>query len=295
MRRPLLQRPFETDLCLALPHLAREALEVIVNQDALAAHRRAIEESEDGWFTWGGFEALYADLVVSGYDKGLRRISRQFTAIVNRQQQLRTIVLKLDWMKGKRDSDELGADDWMFFAASDVISFVTTVRSLFDHLARSFAEVATHRASVPKFSFNDLQRWLERDRSNSEILGEDLAELILADNWFEAIKAMRDDLIHQDARALVFPDTTPITFVVHGGTGALSSDPLLMYNENVANFERFAAAVLARLHVLLEASASAVRDRAAVGHGVGDGRSLHRGLAVLADWLDECIEAYSQT
>jgi hypothetical protein len=45
------------------------------------------------------------------------------------------IVLNVEWMRSLRDTGELDSGTWMYFAASDTISFLTSVRSLFDHLA----------------------------------------------------------------------------------------------------------------------------------------------------------------
>jgi hypothetical protein len=135
---------------------------VLVDRAALDRHRKAIQENEKGWFVWGELERLSTACHVyrATGQTDQDELCRHITAVTTHVQDLRTIVAKLDWMRELRDAEQLDSYTWIYFAATDVVSFLTNVRSMFDRLARAMRAAANQPGSVPLLSFNELQKWL---------------------------------------------------------------------------------------------------------------------------------------
>jgi hypothetical protein len=255
-------------------------------------HRSAIREGDDGPFVWGSFERLLTDCLVNRAlgREDVDQVHRELRAVANRLTDLRTIAMKLDWLLEQRDSGTLDPMVWMLFATSDVSGFLTNVRSLFDHLARSMRAAAPQPRSIPQFSFNDLRKWaLREDLEQGRQIGERVHELVVACSWFEELRDLRDELVHRDATALVFPTESGIAVQVYGGVRLLIDEPALMQSESVASFERLAAATMARLYSLLEDAADAMSDQLKLREQEGDGQSVHGGLRVLSRWTDDYL------
>src|SRR5262249_49384658 len=142
-------------------------------------------------------------------------------AVANRLTDLRTSAMKLAWLLQRRDADELDPMMWMFFASGDVTFFFTTVRSLFDHLAQAITAAAPQPGGVPR-SFNDLRNWASRqDIDAGRQIGDAVVELVLACDWFDTLRSVRDALVHRDAQTIVFPTAPGIAFQVYGAARLL--------------------------------------------------------------------------
>jgi hypothetical protein len=268
---------------------------LLVDRATLHQHREAIQQDEKGWFVWGELERLSTACHVYHATGQTDRdmLYRHITAVTTHVQDLRTTVAKLDWMRELRDVGQLDSYTWIYFAATDVVSFLTNVRSMFDRLSRAMRAVANQPANVPLLSFNDLQKWLAKPQVDREVLGGDLATLVeQTRDWFEVLRDVRDELIHYDARALVFPGAGIGVQVYAGVRLLLPDDSSLMLNQNVVDFRYFAAAVMARVYVLLEDASKAILARAGFARG-GEGWHHNPGLGILADWTDQLIAALS--
>lgn len=247
--------------------------------------------ADDEAYTWGAFDRLITDCHVAwALDQdAIVETYRELRAIANRLTDLRTVPMKLDWMLQRRDLGELDPFGWMYFASSDINSFLTNLRALFDHLARAMRCAAPHPGGIPR-SFNGLRKWAARETNDqARQLGTRQLGLVMGCDWFDELRALRDDLVHNDAHTLVFPREAGIAMQVYGRARALIAEPGLMLSESVVSFERFAAATMARLHVLLEESAEAMSDALPLNEPVGEGRSVHGGLRILAAWTDQYL------
>jgi hypothetical protein len=218
--------------------------------------------------------------------EGLGGLHRQLVDITRREWDLFTIVLKLDWLRERRDANELDPMVWMLFAANDVNSFLMNVRSLFDHVAKVIRLVSG--GQTPQ-SFGDLRKWVAKD-THAHALEPRLVQLVAGCDWFEDLRRVRDDLMHRAAETVVFPEVPYIGVqITKGVTDRLITEPELLdpQNSNVAIFERFSVASLARIHVLLEDVAHVAQDLWAVPDHADGARSGHLGLAVVARWCDD--------
>lgn len=165
---------------------------MLVDRKALEAQRAAIQSDGEHWFVWGAFEELWlhcqlertrptADSATA--DDRVRKAYFHLSALQTRLTDVRTVVLKLDWMKGLRDSADLQPVTWMLFASNDFVSFLSTVRSAMDRLARALAVAAPRPGGIPQ-SCSDLQKWLSKGPARSAELGEAAARAVSQATWF---------------------------------------------------------------------------------------------------------------
>jgi hypothetical protein len=268
---------------------------VLVDAQALGALKASVQhDDEDRAFVFGDFDRLWAAMHIErnprlSAEDSLNAVMRHLTATLNRQQDLRTSAAKLDWMLHLVRDGHLDQYTYMFFAASDIVGFLTSARSLLDHLSRALVAAAPKRDSLPKFSFRRLRERLDEHRELRPNLGERLSDLVLACDWFDEIKDLRDELIHYDALTLVFPTVDGVQFQLYKGVRILVDEPALMINENVASFERVAAAVYSQVGRLLEDVSLPMAETIGIELFPNDGASLHPGLEVLARWSDELL------
>jgi hypothetical protein len=266
-----------------------------MDSDSITRLRDSIVlEDEDGPYQSEVFVRLSVSCHLAralGNDE-LDGLHRQLVDITRRKWDLLTIVLKLDWMRSRRDAKELDPMVWMLFAANDVNSFLMNVRSLFDHLAKVIRIVSGRQ--TPQ-SFNDLRNWVAKDTHDpSRVLDERLIRLISDCDWFEDLRDLRDDILHRAAETTVFPELPYLGIQIHKGiTDRLIAEPGLLdpENANVAIFERFAIAALSRLHVLLEEVSSVVMELLAIPDAGDGARSFHGGLGVIHQWCEEALAA----
>jgi len=245
---------------------------------------------DDGPFIWGDFERVVAEsMVVREAGRPQHELYRQLRATQNRLTDLRTIPMKVNWMLQQRDVGNLDPYDWMFFASSDVNSFLSNVRSLFDHLADALRAAAPKPGSIPQQSFRKLSDWVGKGgEREAEQLGRSAFNIVAGCDWFQELRTVRDDLTHRDAQTIIFPRAEGIAVVMFNHTRELFDEPELMGPGNLLRFERLAVATMGRLHELLEETAAAVATTAGFGLR-GDGASVHSGLGVLARWTDDYL------
>lgn len=263
---------------------------MLVDINALRRHRAAIRMGDDGYFVWGDFERVVAEsMEVRETGQLQRELYRQLRATQNRLTDLRTIPVKLNWMLQQRDAGTLDPYDWMFFASSDVNSFLANVRSLFDHLADALRAAAPKPGGIPQQSFRKLRDWVAKDGERAaEQLGRSACRIVAGCDWFQQLRAVRDDLTHRDAQTIILPGVEGIAVVMFNRTRQLLDEPELMGPGSFLRFERLAAATMGRVYELLEETAAAIATTAGF-RLAGDGASVHSGLGVLAQWTDDYL------
>lgn len=267
---------------------------MIVSAEALRRQAEAVKyDDEHGWFTWGVFDRLLAVCLVREAEgtvpQGLRRHLR---VVRNRLSDMRTSAAKLEWLHGLRTAGHLEEIRWMYYATNDVTSFVTAARSLMDNLAEAYDAASTQPGTLPT-SFRKLRQKLtnEPDGPMHSVMPAGIPDIVRACEWFVPLREMRDGVIHRSAETIVLPRSESISVIFAGGGAAPPSEDWLVGNNNLVNFEWFAAAVSARVHELLEDSAE--RIAALHFHGLEDndlpGWSVHFGLETVDRWTRDLL------
>lgn len=253
----------------------------------LRRHRQALREDDDGWFLWGNLEALWTHGHINRQpcQENLPP-TWQLRAILNVRGDLYTTLGKVEWLLQQRDHGILDPLGFSAFAASDIVSFFTQVRSLFDYWADAIRLSALQPDQVRQGSFQRLQNWLE-DEHHRQLLGSRTGDLVADCQWFADIRNIRDGLIHRNVDVIVFPEEPGITFDVFAGAERLIDEPALRVSDTVASFERVAAATMARLYAFTEDVAHELVKRYEVPEELlVDGWVKGPGLDVAAGWTD---------
>ncbi len=265
---------------------------MLIDQAALIELRDGILFNEDAPYTSGVYLELWTDIHIANAigTAPLGPLKGELAKVLNRQRDLLTLVSKLEWMRQLRDGGKLDPMIWFHYARSDVDSFFTTTRSLFDHLAVAVGLTAAKRGVSPT-SFNRLRAWIARSPdANGANLGSKTAELIASADWFDELRALRDGLVHDGDESLVFPGGPGIQVQLYAGARKRINDPSLLLGENTASFERIAAATASRIWVLLERLADDIRQRLQITpSGGGPAMSVHSGLGVLRGWIEDTL------
>src|SRR5262249_27076271 len=160
---------------------------------------------------------------------------------------------------------------------------------LFDEVAGFVREIAPRPDVVKDDGFEVLRNWLTKRSVNLELLGVEVAEVVSSCDWFGEVRGVRDDIIHSAALTIVFPEAEEILFQVHLGTSRRRVlVPEVMSNDGVADFRRYAALAMAQLDDFLSRLTAVVLSSVAAFQGLGpaNGRSSHRGLTTLKEWLE---------
>ena len=109
--------------------------------------------------------------------------------------------------------------------------------------------------------------------------------------WFFDFRGVRDALIHSGAFTLVFGDPKDgILFQIYKDLiKNLISHDILMFNENVAYFERYAAMYLSHLLVFLERLAEVLKEKYKIKPFFKDASCSSLGFGIILDWMQSLL------
>lgn len=159
-----------------------------------------------------------------------------------------------NWQKTMVRQGHLDTYHNMLYGGILADAFITRYRSAYDTIAKAFKEIARHPAYAPT-SFSLVQKEC-RKPNNVKIYGDDLARLIESSDWFAQTKKVRDGIVHDHFQTSGFMHSR-ILFQVgkhHKAKGFVNmiNIPEVMINENLVDFELYAAVHIAYTLWLLE-------------------------------------------
>lgn len=259
------------------------------------ARRLIVYLNETERYVWRGeFMSLSNDLFLS---RDLKRTFAQTNSLMNKIIQdilnIEVLINRLEWTRKKASDDEYLKKNWMSFASVDIEHFFIEIRSIMDYVAEIIVCTSKKRGQLPKkvsktTSFEELRNWVLESPSNKVRLGKDISKIVESANWFSSIRLIRDALIHKGGFALVFMDPKEgILFQVTKGFKNYVNHDIVMYNEYVAYFDRFAAIYVSYLFLFLERFAKAIFSILQPQHFDS---SIRSGFSdVLVQWMDSFI------
>lgn len=259
--------PFQVNLLSII--LERLVLvRMTIKADRLLQALSTIHESSGGYIREGDFISLMMNIRLNAL---LRRkvpnILSFLRYIDNETNKIEVVTSRLAWQKELWSLNKLDDNTWMSYASCDIDFFHIIIRSIFDYLAKIMKRVANQPEQVPDEGFNDLKNWLIKegipDNDNLQRVGKELANIVLSCEWFDDIKNIRDLNIHQGGFTITFPEKSKnrILFQVYKGVTGHISIPEVMYNENVVDFELYAAVYFGYLSALLEVASKIIDER----------------------------------
>lgn len=202
-----------------------------------------------------------------------------------------TLASRMEWMLGLADSGTLSEGHFGEYATADIEGFHTQLRSLFDYLAQAMAPYASRK--IPE-SFRRLQDRILCDNQYGAGIGQALADLVIACNWFGYMRDTRDELVHRGGRSIIFPARGEILFQTYGEEGIRHTFPPVMYNENVADFRLYGGMYLGRLSDYMEKWALTMATIAGVDVAPMQAGFCGPGVPVAIKWIQLARQRFAQ-
>lgn len=246
-------------------------------------------------YVWRGeFLSLYGGLILSrNINEDFSRTYSLMMQIIQDIWNIEILINRLEWTRKKACDDEYLNKNWMSFASVDIEHFFIEIRAIMDYVAEIIVCTAKKRGQLPKkvsktASFEELRNWVLESPSNKARLGKEMSDIIESAKWFSSVRSIRDALIHSGGFALVFMEPKDgILFQVSKGFKNYVKHGIVMYNDNVAYFDRFATIYISYLLLFLERFAKAVSSILQLKHFDSSPRS---GFSeVLVQWMDSFI------
>jgi hypothetical protein len=159
------------------------------------------------------------------------------------------------WLKEMVFHDHLDTEYNMYYGTALADAFITKYRSSYDTIAKALIEIIIDRDHPPRPSFTELREICTQEKY-VQILGDDLARLIQSCDWYNPLLDARDKLVHHNHQVMgfLFPR---ILFQIYTKDEnnfpvKLINIPEVMDNENLVNFELYAAVHIGYTFWLLE-------------------------------------------
>lgn len=215
-----------------------------IREEKIKIAYSTLQKNKDyGYFSTSKFLNVWEKITFnSKTDEKFSVVSHPIQHILQDLENIETVIERLEWQNTMRKTKNLSDGRWMSYAGYDIDRFHLEIRSIFDYIAEIIMKVSDNPKNIrgEGRSFNKLKKWLAKDNGkNSQILGNDLAVLVLSADWFDDIKKVRDESVHNGGFTAVFPEGEMILFQVLKGYESLVSIPEVMYNDNVVNFEPY--------------------------------------------------------
>jgi hypothetical protein len=257
----------------------------MIDREFLLAATLAIEEDKTGPCLHGELHRLNGALLLPPMNEQLpTKLHPPLQLVVADLWDVLTIIWRVEWQRELARDRQLDDTQWMYFAAADVREFHVGLRSLYNHVAWMIPHVALKHGQVPWTSFRKLRNWTELP-ANAARLGE-LGQLIQACSWFDVLRTVRDSIVHDGAKPVVFPQLEKISFQVYSANlRGLRIEPLML-NENLLDFELYAAVLLGQTIGFLEKLAAAILGKYQIPTVTAQFRHYHPALRVLKQWID---------
>lgn len=238
-------------------------------------------------FWTGQFVSLSTDLGQGQQCNNFKRVGQLVGFIVKDIGNISTIIHRLSWFRNAQIDDEFRKCMWFDYAKLDVEHFHVELRSIMDYIGEIISIMAEKRGQVPN-SFNDLINYVKKNNGNRARLGEELSTIIESACWFPSLRGVRDSLVHVGGSTLIFdiPEEAVLFQIYNGELHDLVDLKVLMYNENVAHFDRYAAFYLSNIFVFLEKIAKYIYQKNEIVRiGIGDSNISSPGFYIIHDWI----------
>lgn len=204
---------------------------------------------------------------------------------------LETVALKLAFLKSEWEKGNLNDTAWAYFAQGEIEFFLIAMRSAFDFISSLLLLASEAPGQMKQRSFQKLRNWI-LDVGNIKRAGADVTAILNKCDWFEQLRALRDAIVHNGAETIIFTaEKGRILFLIVQGSRPydFTSVPCIMYNENVADFEMFAAMYYGYFIALLEEVSMLVLKKTGLKYHGRDPSASHPGIQILQDLMEKLL------
>lgn len=252
----------------------------------LEAGLATIRRSDSGCAHCGQFPDLIADLAVD--QSSHHRAWVEVTRINQGLWGVFTSAQRLEWQRTMVAEGHLPELAWVFFAGADVTLFHVTLRSLFDHAAGLIQLCADQPGTVPGDSFRALRTWLGK-AGNERRLGTELSTVVANAGWFDAMRDVRDSIVHEGGQPIVLPPKEGVWFQVVGPRVKQVLEPALMPNPNVVDFELYAGMYTGYTLGFLDRVSAIARKRFGRPAQNGLAWASVGGISTIHGWMERLL------
>jgi hypothetical protein len=274
-----------------------------ISRDRLEIARSLIKkdgEKEGFWYTSSKFDNFLFDVVESLHTNKIKDDARKaklsrtayyLEGIHHDMSVLLNICHQANWQKTMTIQRNLDYFHNMKYGAVLADAFLTRYRSTYDTIAKAFCAISKYPNQAPE-SFTDLRN-KDKNDNNVRLFGKELARLIQDCDWYDQMVEVRDDVVHRNAITSGFM-ASKILFQVTKRFKNKIDFPEVMFNENLVDFELYAAVHISNTLWFLEEFARIGYD---ILQPIGYSSERHRnhdGFGVLKEWIERVLAAPTQ-
>ncbi|HZS73527.1 MAG TPA: hypothetical protein VFA69_03380 [Candidatus Nitrosotalea sp.] len=258
-----------------------------IDRNQLQTTLSLIKHDEMGFFTDGKFAEL-SSLIQLETSKGreFNQLYRLTHYIYQDVQNLLTIISRLEWQKNLVLENKLDDGLWSYFVATDIYVFHSELRSIFDYIAK-IIQLISNTSGKTK-SFEKLKNWMSKPENEGKI-SKDLSDFVSNCRWFYDIRKIRNNLIHDGAEPLVFPNKDRILFLIRTSDYKKIIIPEIMFNENVVDFELYAGLYMAYIMIYLEEFSELINRHLNLNKFRAMAKGYHPGLRITQEWINKIL------
>ena len=270
-----------------------------INKNRLKTALITIHKDKEGYFLLSKFidlSCLVHVNIAMGTD--LHDLGSNLSFINQDISNIMMIVFRLKWLNDLWTRDDIDNTLWMKFSECDISFFHIKFRSLFDHLAKIVASISDTPKQIKIASFERLKNWLKKSDDNVKKLGNDLAQFVLSCEWFDSIKQVRESIVHHGDFPLVFLVKRRILFNLYKKIKKRERNflpKILMYNNNVVDFELYGGLYIGYLIAYLEEFSKLAYPRLSLKRIGGDSRAGLLGLQLVKEWIEQLLSKFNNT
>jgi hypothetical protein len=196
-----------------------------------------------------------------------------------------TLLERIEWLRELAIENAISDNKWRDYIRVDIEHFHTEIRSAMDYVAEIISIFSNRHGQLPT-SFNRLKERI--DKFDNKIQ-EDICLIIRNTDWFSDIRHVRDSLVHYGGNTLVFcrPNDGTLFQIYDSKLSNLINKKYILFNENVAIFDGYAALYYAQLLVFLNNLGKILIKNLPNRAGIGQSMSYSAGFYVAKEWIEK--------
>lgn len=246
-------------------------------------------EDGDGVFLKGRFHDLFVNLKLwPQVGSEQKKILVQLFKFVNEDLwNISQTIDRIEWSRHQFIENENIEYKWMFYASLDVQLIHYEFRSIMDYIAQAIGRIY----KTPRKKSESFERLLNWTRKNPNKLDDDISKLLLSINWFSQIRGIRNLFLHLGGSTLIFgkPKDGILFQIYKEDFYKVIDKEHLLYNKNVAHFDKYFAVYFSYLLLFLENISIILANKLGGALRENMVRNYGIGFQIAKSWIENLI------